>query len=275
MADDLVNQWENFSLTEEEDFELAIPKVDIQERVTRGQACILGKLISDRLVSRETIRNYFMDWWKPLKSITFKILGDNLFLIDFEDLEDKERVLNGRPWVFEGSLFIVEDFDGLTPPSKFTFDKAAFWVRMIDLPLACMSLEIGKRIGASMGEVEHVDTDGEGIGWGKYLRVKIRLDLHKPLQRGRKINVEGTSTWITFQYERLPKFCFQCGVICHGRTGCPKRNGFHQQETNQYGPWLRAASPTRKPEKNFGKTHVQKETAHHFPGEGRQTRWEK
>jgi hypothetical protein len=66
-------------------------------------------------------------------------------------------------------LFIAEDFDGITPPSQFTFDKAAFWVRMIDLPLACMSLEIRQRIGATVGEVEAADTDDEGIGWGKYL----------------------------------------------------------------------------------------------------------
>jgi hypothetical protein len=111
---------------------------------------------------------------------------------------------------------------------------------MINLPLACMSLKIGSKIKASMGEVEIVDTDGEGIGWGKYLRVKIRLHLKKPLPKGRKINIEVTSMyirmspktllpmwsdmpwytrvskkeWITFQYECLLKLYFQCGVIC-------------------------------------------------------------
>jgi hypothetical protein len=65
---------------------------------------------------------------------------------------------------------------------------------MINLPLACMNLEIGSKIKASVGVVENVDTDGEGNGWGKYLRVKIRLDLKKPFPRGRKINIEVTST---------------------------------------------------------------------------------
>jgi hypothetical protein len=105
---------------------------------------------------------------------------------------------------------------------------------------------ISQKIGASIGIVEHINTDAEGIGWGKFLRVKILLDLKKPLPRGRKINIDGTITWITFQYERLPKFCFQCEVISHGKMGCPKRSGLHQQEQNQYGPWLRAASPPRR-----------------------------
>jgi hypothetical protein len=106
---------------------------------------------------------------------------------------------------------LIEYFDGITPPSKFTFEKAAFWVWMIDLALACMSLEIGPRIGASVGIVEAVDTNSKGIGWGEFFHVKIQVDLIKSLPRGRKINIEGNSIWITFQYERLPKFCFCVG----------------------------------------------------------------
>jgi hypothetical protein len=85
---------------------------------------------------------------------------------------------------FEGCLFLVEDFDGSIPSSKFTFEKAAFWVRIINLPLGCMGRDIGRKIGETVGEVELVDADDEGIAWGEFLRVKIVLNLTKPLQRG-------------------------------------------------------------------------------------------
>jgi hypothetical protein len=49
-----------------------------------------------------------------------------LFLVEFTNEGDKRRVLEGRPWVFEGSLFLPEDFDGCTSPSDITFEKAAF-----------------------------------------------------------------------------------------------------------------------------------------------------
>ncbi|XP_059436704.1 uncharacterized protein LOC132169738 [Corylus avellana] len=222
-----------------------------------------------------------MEWWKLSGTFTFKVLGENFFLIDFSDLGDKERVLAGRLWVFETNLFILEDFDGITPPSQFNFDKAAFWVRMINLPLACMNVEIGSKIGATVGKVEAVDVDAEGIGWGKFLRVKICLDLKKPLPRGRKINIEGRATLITFQYECLPKFCFQCGVICHGKLGCSKRSGLHKKNGTEYGPWLRAASPTRKQEKIHSRDYQEKKhgpvpsEAYHTRGEGQQNRREK
>jgi hypothetical protein len=68
--------------------------------------------------------------------------------------------------------------------------------------------EIGRKIGTSVRVVEAVDIDTRGMGWSAFLRVKILLDLSKPLPRGSKINIEGIATWITFQCECLPKFCF-------------------------------------------------------------------
>lgn len=153
------------------------------------------------------------------------MLGDNLFLIEFKNSRDKERVLKGRPWVFEGALFLVEDFDGRLSPSKISFDRASFWVRMLHLPLVCMGKEVGKKIGASVRVVEEVDTDADVVGWGKFLRVKILIDLSKPLSRGRMLKLQGESTWIAFQYESLLKYCFQCGVIQHGKGGEGVRSG--------------------------------------------------
>jgi hypothetical protein len=88
-----------------------------------------------------------------------------------------------------------------------------------------MSREVGFKLGASVGKVEEVDTDKDGIGWGECLRVKILIDLYKPLSRGRMLKFDGKSFLIGFKYEHLPKFCFHCGVICHGIEGCLKRNG--------------------------------------------------
>jgi hypothetical protein len=228
MADDLSNLWENFSLNEDEEIEVAIQKVELKGGEVIGQPCVIGKLITDRMVVRETIQTKITQCWKLWGKLSFKILGENTFLIEFEDPKDKVKVLVGRPRAFENNLFIIEDFDGLSSTSNFTFEKAAFWVRMFDLPLACMGLEIGRKIGATVGVVEAMDMDSRGIGWGEHLRVKILMDITKPLPRGRKINIEGKSSWIHFQYERLPKFCFHCGAIAHSKTGCSRKTDLRQ-----------------------------------------------
>jgi hypothetical protein len=38
----------------------------------------------------------------------------------------------------------------------------------------------GRRIGATVGEVEEVDVNEHGEGWGEFLRVKIVLDVTPP-----------------------------------------------------------------------------------------------
>ncbi|XP_035539649.1 uncharacterized protein LOC118344020 [Juglans regia] len=162
-----------------------------------------------------------------------------MFVISFENQKDRERVLEGKPWLFDNQLFVLKLFDGLTPPRKMNFDFEEFWVHLNNLPLACMSREVGMQIGATVGNVKGVDIREDGIGWGSYLRVKIEIDLRKKISRGRIANVMGNKLWIPLSYEKLPKVCFKCGKIFHGGEGCLETEG--NNDKLQYGVWLRAS----------------------------------
>jgi hypothetical protein len=204
---DLTNMWQNLKLSEEEDIDVVIRKHVIEGVVARGNACLIGKLISDCVIGKDTLGSTLVRGWKPKGSISFRVLGKNLFLVDYEYYSDKARVLKGRPWVYEGSLFSIEDFDGATPPSKIPFEKAAFWVRMFNMMLACMGRDVGYQIGSTMGVVEEVETDAEGIGWGTYLRLKVKIDLTKPILRGRHIKLLGKKVSVgEFSIQKAPTF---------------------------------------------------------------------
>lgn len=174
---------------EKESVELEINTRAVEGVVTRGQNCLVGKLVSNQIVSKNIIISMLISGWRPSGNLSFKVLGDNIFLLDFKYIWDKERVMEGCLWVFEGSLFAMDEFDGITPPNKLDFEHAAFWVRMFNLPLACISQTVGSQIGSSMGMVEEVDMDEEGLGWGEYLRVRIKLDFTKPLPCGRLLKL--------------------------------------------------------------------------------------
>jgi hypothetical protein len=93
--------------------------------------------------------------------------------------------MEGRPWLFDGNLMAIAEFDGFTPPTQMVFEKATFWVRMYNLPLACMESTIGHQIGATVGTVEEVEVNEGEEAWEEYLWVRIVIDLTKPLDRGR------------------------------------------------------------------------------------------
>ena len=93
------------------------------------------------------------------------------------------------------------------------------------------------------------------MGWGEFLRVKIKLDMSKPLAQGRMLKIKDKSVWIAFQYEKIPNFYFRCGIIQHGVIGClqsGRRRSLREGAENQYGSWLRVTSPGRRHDNRKG-----------------------
>lgn len=75
------------------------------------------------------------------------------------------------------------------------------------------------------------------------MRVRVQIDLTKPLERGRALHVEGQSLWVYFKYEKLPTFCFDSGCIVYGPKGCqPERNmqSLPQGGEKLWAVWLQA-----------------------------------
>lgn len=157
----------------------------------------------------------------------------------FATLADKQKIEDGQPWLFNNSTFVIEPFDGFTQPQHLKFDAASCWIQLHQLPFAGMNKKCGEQIGKTLGMVEQVDVNEHDVGWGQSLRVKVRMDLMKPVARGKTVTIKGTKYWIPFKYEKLPRVCFKCGCIIHDAAACrqSENQGGHG---DQFGTWLRA-----------------------------------
>jgi hypothetical protein len=58
--------------------------------------------------------------------VSFNAIGDNMFIVEFEHVWVKSRVLEGRSWLYDGNPVSLKEFDGLTPLSGLNFDMASF-----------------------------------------------------------------------------------------------------------------------------------------------------
>lgn len=54
----------------------------------------------------------------------------------------------------------------------------------------------------------------------KYARVCVEIDLSKRLCRGFWVGDDSHRVFVVVLYERLPTFCYSCGVIGHGSKSC-------------------------------------------------------
>lgn len=69
------------------------------------------------------------------------------------------------------------------------------------------------------------------------------MDVTKKLVRGKKVAIEeDEKRWVIFKYERLPNFCYNCGLLSHDLRDCPasldSTKPMDSKEL-QYGPWMR------------------------------------
>lgn len=74
--------------------------------------------------------------WDLVRSVKIKTLEENLFQMQFNFLDDWEKVTQGVPWHFRGNPVIIGLYDGYTKPSSIELYTFEIWARIIDLPIA-------------------------------------------------------------------------------------------------------------------------------------------
>ena len=99
-------------------------------------------------------------------------------------------------------------------------------------------------IGRTLGRVEQVDTSPSGECQGKYIRVCVNLDIRQTLSCGQFVDMGNSEPlWISIQYEKMPIFCYWCGLLNHDEKDCKAwfdSDGTLNKDDQQYGLWLRA-----------------------------------
>lgn len=130
-------------------------------------------------------------------------------MAEFNDQSDKNRVIKDGPWHFDKSLILVKEFEGQQHVTTIDMNESSFWVRIFDLPLIACNAYVGNLVGEALGGVEEVDIEYGEVEWGEYTRIRICLNITKPLLRRKRMNLGlAKPVWERFNYERLLDLCF-------------------------------------------------------------------
>ncbi|KAI8013328.1 hypothetical protein LOK49_LG05G02142 [Camellia lanceoleosa] len=175
--------------------------------------CLIGKILAPKQLNIPAISSIVKGAWKTRAPFSIAPWNDNLFLFTFEDAED-------RLW-------------------------SPFWVQVHGLSPEKLTKANGELIGSRIGRLIRVEAHCEGLLlYRNFLRLRVELDISKPLPRGfflqqtDSLHAVSSNHWISFKFEKLSNFCFDCGRIGHERKAC-KFVAREEVRQSGYGPNLR------------------------------------
>ena len=239
-AEELIRKCEAITLQSEEDNMISFGR-NMKVRGERLVAhCLVGKILQTRSVPREGLRAAMQQAWRTTKETKVESLGDNIFIFKFASKSEKKRILFGGPWHFDRSLMVVTEPMGIGDVKKQDFTHALFWVQIHNIPIMCMDKEIIQEIGGRIGKVQEVETNDAGECMGSFVRVRIMVNVTRPLPKRLLLKLEdGGQISLRIAYEKLPDFCFCCGLIGHQYRECLDYKGQSKDDLT-YGAWMRA-----------------------------------
>ncbi|XP_074318065.1 uncharacterized protein LOC141654850 [Silene latifolia] len=215
-------------------------EVDTAEE--KGSLILVGKLWATRSINVKAAIETMTNLWNPSKPILGNVVDakEKTFIFRFEAVRDKDRVLEGQPWHFDKFLwcFAEPNRNGkLTDVSLFHFP---IWTRIYDLPIAGRTCPANaRRLGDLLGSFINVEY-GPNVELDRAIRIRVLYDIRKPLKATIPIRMRGGKT-VSFdvKYERLPTYCYGCGLIGHGEKDC--EDGPYEDDDLKFGEWLRAS----------------------------------
>ncbi|KAK1555502.1 hypothetical protein Q3G72_027318 [Acer saccharum] len=190
-SEDIARMCASMSLLDREGLVQVLNKDLRVVAIQRLSVSLVGKILSRRLVNREDFMRVIGKIWQVRRGVEIESVTGNIFSFHFSDLEDRSRVMSGAPWSFDNALLVLEIPDSKGTIETMAFNRCDFWVQIYQVPILCMTKEIGWFLGEMIGEVLDVDGGMAGDCIGKFMRIRVRIDLDNLMRRCIRMDIMG------------------------------------------------------------------------------------
>ncbi|KAJ8755012.1 hypothetical protein K2173_015524 [Erythroxylum novogranatense] len=228
--------------------EIVFGEEEIQGESQSYQLCLVGRFLTEKGINFMALKQTLASLWRPsLGTSVQQIEDENLYMFCFYHVVDMDRVMNMSPWTFNGQVLLLEKIGEHKHPSLVPLFHVYMWLQVHNLRDGYWFERVAERIGNEVGEYVEVDSASFRNQVKTFMRLRVKFDVRKPLSNGMYLRRKGDQGFFAnFQFEKLPNFCFLCGLMDHGERFCPKlieSNGTPVER--KFGPELRA-DPRRK-----------------------------
>ncbi|WCJ25233.1 zinc ion binding nucleic acid binding [Euphorbia peplus] len=196
------------------------PKISIAPKFAEvldqsWKQALIVKLLG-RNIGFPTLEQKVKALWKCVADFKLMDLGFGFYMVTFDNMNDRERVIYGGPWLIQGHYLTVRTWSPDFMASDATVSSTMVWIRFPSLPVRYYHEDLLMAIGNTMGKAIKVDKNTLEASRGRFARVCVEIDLTSPLVA--KFSIDEVPFRI--EYEGLHTACTNCGRYGHLRDVC-------------------------------------------------------
>lgn len=173
-------------IEEEENVEFIL-EGEAKEVANRYDLCVVGRFLTERNVNVRAMKTKIADVWRPALGINIEEIETGIFLFQFYHKKDMNWVLKGGPWSFDSVMLVLTAVPQGEEPRNVALWHINMWIQIHGLPNGFMLEAVGKQLGNFFGEFVEYDVKNNTNNGRDWMRIRVRLDVRKPLKRKKKI----------------------------------------------------------------------------------------
>lgn len=125
--------------------------------------------------------------------------------------------MEGGPWAYDNHPLIYERVKEGEVPDIVELETLVLWIQTHALLVGFMLKLAARSFGDKLGRFIESDPNNFVGPWRMYIRLRVQIDVRRALKKTLKVKQPG-GEWkeVDIKSDRLPTFCFRCGMLGHG-----------------------------------------------------------
>ncbi|XP_020235439.2 uncharacterized protein LOC109815203 [Cajanus cajan] len=177
--------------------------------------CLIIKLLGKN-IGFLTMKDKLRNSWKLEGDFDLIDISNGFFLVNFDVVADREKVMLGGPWMIFDHYLIVRQWDPDFSALEAKVNKTLVWVRFPGLGMVFYNESVLLTIASAIGKPVKVDRNTLNMNRGRFARVCVEIDLDIPVVGKFNLN----DHWYKVEYEGLHIICTHCGCYGHYARDC-------------------------------------------------------
>ncbi|XP_072080941.1 uncharacterized protein [Arachis hypogaea] len=161
---------------------IVLANEDISKGIHACHKSLSGRIFADRPFSIGTIENALYAIWNKPKGFRVVENATNQFQLFFDLETDVIRIEQGAPWLFKNYILHVRRWNQFGEPKCNVISTFSVWSQFWGLHEQFKMLEVGRKLGGSIGAISEVDLFEIKGREARILKARVEINGEKRLR---------------------------------------------------------------------------------------------